>query len=263
VPEGGYNEDIYLGDLVNDSLVNIRRLTADPGQDLAPTWSPDGRQIAFVTHRDRDTAIYLMNTDGTNQRRLTINLAYAHWPDWCSNGKIIFNDLDGIASINPDGTGFTRIINDASADQSSCSPDGSKISFETNRDGNWEVYTANIDGSNQRNLTNNLATDGQPAWSPDGTKILFMSDLSTPGQELELDLYSINLDGTENQRLTSAPGRELDASWSLDGSKISFARFRFFMDPSQIYLMNSNGTNWVQLTFDGASRYPAWRPRQR
>jgi len=126
VPEGGFNEDIYI---MNEDGTGVQRLTTHPGQDLAPSFSPDGTKIVFVTHRDTDTALYTMNADGTNQTRLTTGLDYAHWPNWCSNGKIVFTSPfpGGIASINPDGTGFQQIVIDSTASNPSCSPDGTKI----------------------------------------------------------------------------------------------------------------------------------------
>jgi Tol biopolymer transport system component len=98
--------------------------------------APGKAQIAFDSARDGIGGIYVMGTDGKNQRNLTNHGDI--FPAW--------------------------------------SPDGKKIAFQSVRDGNGEIYVMDADGKNQRNLTNNHAYDGYPTWSPDGKKIAFCSD---------------------------------------------------------------------------------------
>jgi hypothetical protein len=99
-------------------------------------------KIAFVSDRDGNDEIYVMNPDGSGQTRLTDNPADDGAPAW--------------------------------------SPDGTKIAFTSNRDaGNFEIYMMNADGSSQTNLTNDPGFDDEPAWSPDGTKIVFASTRGT------------------------------------------------------------------------------------
>ena len=88
----------------------IRRLTSHTAADWSPTWSPDGRHIAFVSNRDGNPEIYVMGSDGSNPRRLTHHTAN----DW----SLVW------------------------------SPDGRHIAFHSNRDGNWEIYVMGSDGSN-------------------------------------------------------------------------------------------------------------------
>lgn len=107
------------------------------GLDFYPAWSPNGEKIAFMSVRDGNGEIYVVNAEG-----FEVNLTNHPAEDW-----------------NP-----------------AWSPDGQKILFMSDRDGNHEIYAMNADGSDPVNLTNHPANDGDPAWSPDGSKIVFISD---------------------------------------------------------------------------------------
>ena len=273
-----YEDDIYSGDIVirdnNIELVDLKRLTTDPEYDSEPAWSPDGEEIAFTTNREdvngdgiRDIAIYIMNADGSNPRGLTYKIQLAMSPYWCADNKIIFTFVNygsmGVASINPDGTNYTELFSESGGPTTpwaypSCSPDGSKIAFGAIKDGNWEIYTMSADGNNLERITNNPAVDLLPDWSPDGNEILFKSDRSG-----STDIYRMNTDGNNIRRITDDPGIETDPKFSPEGLYILFTHDDIGFFNPQIYLMNSDGTgNWTQLTFDGANRFPAWRPKR-
>ena len=140
-----------------------RRPRSDGAAD--PAWSPDGRTIAFVRWRPGRPigsiaeAIYVVKADGSGLRNLTPKPvgAYAA-PAW--------------------------------------SPDGRKLAFVSDRDGNSEVYVMNADGSGQRSLTRNPAYDADPAWSPDGRKIAFVSN-----RDGSYGVYVMNADGSGQRRL--------------------------------------------------------------
>jgi Tol biopolymer transport system component len=129
-----------------------------------------GGKIVFVTNRDGNPEIYVMNPNGTNQTRLTNNPADDSQSSWSlDRSKIAFaTNRDGnyeIYVMNADGTNPTRLTNHPATDYGpSWSPDGSKIAFTGTRDGNGEIYIMNANGSNPVNLTNNSADDFNPAW---------------------------------------------------------------------------------------------------
>ena len=101
------------------------------------------------------------------------------------------------------------------------SPDGSRIAFYSNRDGNYEIYTIHPDGSNQIPLTEAETHEVKPAWSPDGTRLLFTSVVVTSVGE-EGVLYILNLDDGTRTKLVDNSDRESAACWSPDGSKIAY-----------------------------------------
>jgi len=267
---GGLCEDIYVMEADGS---NVRQLTTDPGQDLEPAWSPDGMRVAFVKSWPLPaTGIYVINADGMGPVvNLTDGLPYATNPAWSPDGtKIAFlyfssNDsATGIAVMNAtDGSEVVRVTKEfcyptgcTIPGYPTWSPDGTKIAFNTPRDGNSEIYITNADGSGQVNLTSSASSNEfHPAWSPDGLKIAFRSNRDGSQQ-----IYVMNADGSELTRLTNNPANDFDPAWSPDGTRIAFATDR--RGAYEIYVMNADGSEQVNITnHPGWERYPAWRPR--
>ena len=162
----------------------------------------------------------------------------------------VFSGIGGEKGISV--TQLTR--NTADDRYPAWSPDGSKIAFQSDRDGNSEIYVMNADGTNVVKLTSNTAEDWTPAWSPDGCKIAFASD-----RDSECGIYVMDTDGTNVIPLTSHTALDCNPKWSPDGSKITFQSDRD--GNSEIYVMNADGTNVTKLTSNTAEdRTPAWPP---
>jgi len=143
-----------------------------------------------------------------------------------------------------------------------------KILFDSDRDGNSEIYAMDPDGSNEERLTYNEASDGGPAWSPDGSKIAFGSD-----REGHAEIYVMDPDGSNPRRLTRTLTGGKDSAgpnWSPDGKRIVFASNRDRDIPDQaenrelydIYAMDIDGSNVRRLTdTEGfGSDNPDWSP---
>lgn len=142
--------------------------------------------------------------------------------------------------------------------QTNGSTGGLKIAFGSVRNGgNHDIYTMDLDGSNQLQLTTNAAYDDQPKWSPDGTKIVFMSD-----RDGNFEIYSMNADGSNQTRLTNSPAADGFPAWSPDGSKIAFVNGDLRNPETfEIYVMNANGSNRIRLTNDSlVDGVPSWSP---
>jgi dipeptidyl aminopeptidase/acylaminoacyl peptidase len=129
-----------------------------------------------------------------------------------------------------------------------------KIAFDSQRDGNLEVYVMNPDGSGQTNLTNNPAQDGYTSWSPSGTEIAFMSD-----RDGNPEIYVMNTDGSGQTNLSNNAAQDHFPAWSPDGTKIAFTSTR---DGNfEVHVMNADGSEQTNLTNDPASESSAnWSP---
>jgi Tol biopolymer transport system component len=177
------------------------------------------------------------------------------------NGKITFqSDRHGpveIYAMTP-GETATRITTSNNSSDPSYSPDGSKIAFigGSKTNSSFEVWVMNADGSGRRQVTNTTAAEQEPAWSPDGTRLVYASNS---------ELWTINVDGTRRRQLTSTSSSETEPAWSPDGSKIAFKRSQ------DIWVMNSDGTGEANVTpnspapctsncYQGGDEDPAWSP---
>jgi TolB protein len=131
-------------------------------------------------------------------------------------------------------------------------PLAEKIAFETLRDGNYEIYLMDPDGSNETNLTNHPANDVAPAWSPDGHRLAFVSDREGNGE-----IYIMDRDGSGIVRLTYNSADDGWPTWSPDGTRIAFQSDR--RGNWDIYVMNADGSGQTLITNDGADdRWPDW-----
>lgn len=219
VEEAG-NVDIYT---VGVDGTGLRRLTTDPHVDTSPSWSPDGRWIAFEREDGEGHAeIFIVAADGSDERQLTNNDETNDGaPDWSPDGgTILFTRYIGtnaeILAVGPEGGKPTRLTTSAGYDGGAeWSPDGGRIAFvrDPEEDGTGELWVMAPDGSDGQLLANVSAEVFSLAWSPDGSTVGLVT-----GNPLQGDgqVTAVALDGSEAP--SPLPGSlvpELQAGWQI------------------------------------------------
>ncbi|MEA2842528.1 MAG: hypothetical protein QOJ69_199, partial [Actinomycetota bacterium] len=161
-----------------------------------------------------------------------------------------------IWSIRPDGNGLKALTSDGTDETDpALSPDGKKVLYVGDADGDNEIYVMNVDGSGRKQLTDNQAEDVAPAWSPDGKKIAWASGATTSNLQLSV----MNASGDGKQPITGGQvDKASDPSWSPDGQRIAFTAYRTATNP-EIAVVDSDGTGFTYLTNNTAQDLrPAW-----
>ena len=235
------NYEIYV---MNADGSSQTRLTNNSAGDQRPTYSPDGSHIAFQTQRDGNYELYVMNADGSSQTRLTNNSSNDYGPNWASAGS---------ATPTP-----TPTPTHTSTPTATLSLSG-RIAFTSSRNDDLDIHVMNADGTDITRLTDDVAYDWNPSWSPDGSRIAFNS-ITGPRANNNWDVYVMDADGDNIDRLTNNSSKDYDPSWSPDGEKIAFTSNR--NGDTDIYVRNADGTGGAtRLTQNAASDWsPSWSP---
>ena len=203
--------EVYVMDFDGLNSSNLTQLTHNTAGDFQPVFSPDGHRIAFASDRDGDMEIFVMQADGTKERRLTNNATFDAQPTFSPNGqRIAFvsarDGNDEIYTMNANGTKVRRLTNTPTSEsRPNYSPGGSRIAFRTNRTGNGDIYVMNADGTGETPLTSDPGLDVDPAFSPDGQQIVFRSNRVDVDGMTDADIYVMSADGSGQTNLTTGP----------------------------------------------------------
>jgi tetratricopeptide (TPR) repeat protein/pSer/pThr/pTyr-binding forkhead associated (FHA) protein len=217
-----------------DQAMNLFILRADGSQlreitehieDGLPAWSPDGNSLAFSStrHGDKQSRIYVIDQvpfEGGKVEGRALNFGpddvRGEYPAWTEDGRIVYSGCD--VTVEPAPCGLfvmsaapgVHPFEQLTDRKEDTAPDvsGDTVVFMSQRDGTWEVYTVELDGTGLRRLTNNAANDGLPIWSPDGRSIAFVSD-----QGGAWAVWAMNADGSRQRKLFDLGGNGLAFDW--------------------------------------------------
>ncbi len=216
--------EVFIADPTTGDLFNVSR--SPKSEDRYPCWSPDGKQICFMSDREGTTNLWVCNADGSKVRRLNRTPNVCYMPSWQKTPRgerIVFGqhgDKPGMSSIKPDGSD-EQVLGEGH--DPTLSPDGKLITYTGHEGGGVTVFVMNHDGSNKRQVVKEISKVGAtfPNWSPDSKQLVYSFPVGDA-----LELFIINADGTGQRQLTKFGGTSVGtpSAWSPDGQWISFRR---------------------------------------
>jgi Tol biopolymer transport system component len=233
--------------------------------------APPTAKIVFSSWRHRNLDIYLMNPDGSEEERLTHDLARDGGPKWSPTGeRIIFkSDRDGAPGdwdlylMDADGSNVRRVFKkEAVRTVPTWSPDGKQIAYSRWEQGKFYIYIAPIDGKKEERI----ALGRQPIWSPDGTEIAFIE--GGPRDPKRISMLDVRTRKHKFFFPQKGPAWVRHPAWSPEGDRLAFAwynRVEFQLEDFKletIYIVNRDGTGLQQIIEEGKRAVePIWSPR--
>jgi Tol biopolymer transport system component len=263
----------------------VKQLTFG-GQNAEAYFSYDGRRLIFMSTREpyQCDQIFVMNTDGSDLHLVSTGKGRTTCGYFYPDGKHLLYSSTHLAGDacppRPDyshgyvwaiysayqisyATDEGKIIRSLTTGpgynaEATLSTDGKKIVFTSSRDGDLDIYTMNVDGTEVRRLTDTLGYDGGPFFSPDSNWIVYRAHHPN-----EMDLYVMRADGSNQQRITKLPGASFAPSFFLDSQRIIFASNYEHPTTSQfeLYTIGRDGSGLERVTFAGGfNAFPQFSP---
>ena len=243
---------------------------------LAPSYSPDGKRIAYATlhNKGNDADIYTIDVGGGGKSKVTTGGPPSYSPD---GKRLVFSDLDKTSSKHPgdyeiytvdarwgDRTQLTH--NDKDEFAPSYSPDGKKIAYDAAYDGNdTELYTIDTRGGDRTRLTHNDGDEWASDYSPDGKRLVYVGFAGLNIDLAESDIYTIKVGGGGKTQVTNTDNAyEFESSYSPDGKKIAYTLYKGNAAPpvGDIYTINVGGGGKFRVTHSNKDDFdPSWGSR--
>jgi TolB protein len=217
-------------------------------------------KVAFVSNRDGNDELYMMDYDGHNQTRLTFNKIKDYMPAWSADGRTLAytayqGETAGLYLLNIYEQTRTPVFDKGTCAAASFSPDGRWLAFASTQDrSNTDIYLARADGTGVRRLTFSPSVETAPTWSPTGREIAFTSDRGGTPQ-----IYIMDAEGSNIRRRSFGGNYHDGPAWSPTGDRICYvSRVESVFD---LYVLDLRSDQIIKLT-EGYARneYPAWSP---
>jgi Tol biopolymer transport system component len=264
VEEQDDQRDIFSLNIEDGRLTN---LTNRPGDDDRPAWSPDGDRLAFQSNRNENFNIYLMQANGTLQTPLLSTSTVQVEPHWSADGTLIaFSSAQDntfhLNIISENGSGLQPVaVVQADDRQPRWPPPERTVIDEVSYSGGLvsninNLFLVAVSGARETQLTQTESQDTTPAWSPDGTRLVFSSNRAG-----NVELFVLTLSSGEIRQLTTGARSAIHPAWSPDGSKIAFEA-RTQAGDWDVWIINTDGTELRNLTNvpNADDGNPAWSP---
>ena len=262
------NGDAHI--FIADGAGHDQALTHGKSVNTQPAWAADGTRLAFTSNREGLTKIYLMDVDGSNLRRLSTDTRIESAPSWAPDGSAVAyysRSLDGAdvgLRITEIASGKTVTIRgnglDKGPEAAVWSNDSARLAFSgANEHGKTEIWIANRDGTEQREISSKVSTrhKGHASISPDGKQVVYVADMRGSVAIVATDLES----GKSTILTEGIEAAHENPRWSPDGKQIAFASSRD--DPQgtrlDIFVMNADGSGARNLSRDPHEDFnPQW-----
>jgi Tol biopolymer transport system component len=246
---------------------------ADSGR--APLWSADGRKVAFLAKAPGSESccwdIFVAESDGSAVTRVTDGLGHQQYYDFAANGSLLVSVNDpttptALVFFRPDGTGRRELAPPGLCcfQEPSLSPDGTRVAYFAYPDAQgdngpgYEIYVSFTDGSGPTvDVSNNPGHDWRPVWSPDGTRIAFVSAVAAASFGSG-SLRAVNADGTGAITLTPEDN-VFGYAWSPDGTRIAYSSA--VTGVVHVYVANADGSGRTDITPNSERTLPTWTGR--
>ena len=247
-------KEVYIADYDGE---NQRRVTVGKSLNITPTWSPDGRSIAYSSYRRGQPNIFISNIYQGTLEELTKAAGNNFTPSWSPDGtRLCFaSTRDGnieLYVVNRDGSNIRRLTNHAASDITpTWAPSGTQIAFTSDRTGTPQIYIVGADGLGLKKLTSEPYAD-RATWSPAPFNEVAYTARTGPGNDVKV----ISLATREVRQLTFGEGTNESPSWAPNGRHLAFTSTR--SGKTQIFTIARDGKNLKQITRTGNNYQPDW-----
>jgi TolB protein len=258
VQSNGKVKEIYVVDFDGGNPIQV---THDQGLDLSPAWSPQGDELAYVSYKEGNAKIFVLNLTNRSSRLLCgypgINIS----PEWRPGSRELAATLSqggnpDIYLVSSSGGIIQRLVQSWAIDVSpSWAPDGRRLAFVSDESGSPQIYVLDIGSGRKQRITFSGNYNTSPSWSPKGDWIAY-SGLAGGHH----NIFIVRPDGGDVRQLTHGEGNNESPTWSPDGRMLAFSSTR--QGGSAIWVLLTNGTGVRRLTQTGSGQeLPDWSPR--